>query len=185
MRNDKGIKIGYINRGHNRSDPVWIEIEERDDGFSLHGHIRYGEWGQVDMSIWPAIKEGKFEFLLPEEDVMHVLRFWRDWHLNGMHAGCIHQREVLDDMDKRIKAIELFEHVRQRKDEKPFEIETSYVFKRDYLKGIGLHHCAICNFVYGTGWRTELPPAKELAWIRKFKAKWEGVEIGRRLHRRR
>ncbi len=162
MTGKKEIKIGYILR-ENGSDPVWIEIEENDTGFSITGHIRYGEWGQVDMSIWPAIEEGRFEFLLPEEDVMHVLRFWRDWHLGGMNAGCTHQRDALE----KLELINI-------------DKELSYELKRDYLKRIGLHHCAICNWIYGHGWKKELPPAKEIAWIRAFKQKWDGVENGRR-----
>jgi hypothetical protein len=185
MRKKDEIKLGYIVnsvdwRGDPKSNTVWIEIEENAKGFSLTGHINYSHYGQIDDEIMHAIKKGKFEYLLPKDEVLHVMEYWQKWHLNDMIAGCEHHNEAIKKMEQLIKELDLFNQVRQRKDEKPFKTEVRYELIRDYLKTIGLHHCAICNYDYGTKWLTVIPPAKEIAWIRAFKQKWEGVEIGRR-----
>ncbi len=188
MRNDKGVKIGYILngvdwRGNPRSEAVYVEIRETEKGFNLSGRISYSHMGQIDDEIMSAIKKGTFEYLLPKNEVLHLIEYWQKWHLNDMSAGCEHQNEAIKELIQLNKELCLFKRVRQNKNEVPFEHEVRYETMRDYLKGIGLHHCAICNYAYGHGWRTILPPAKELAWIRDFKRKWDGVENGRRIRK--
>lgn len=31
--------------------------------------------------------------LIPTKKVKRIYNVWKDWHLNDLHAGCIHQRE--------------------------------------------------------------------------------------------
>lgn len=171
----KQIKIGYIERGRDSLDrrmtgPVFIEIEETQVGFNLTGSIRgYGS-GQVCNSIRQKISENKFEFLIPEDDVMHMLDYWNKWHLNDLKAGCTHQEEFLN----RIKTYrpKLFENY-----------WNNYDTIKNEMKSKHINPCAICNYEYGSGWKLVLPPPKELKWIREFKAKWEGIKLGRRINR--
>ncbi len=117
---EQEIKIGYIEKTTNDdfevimplSDPVFIEIKETDVGFNLSGRIRSHSYGQIIDSIEDAIRENKFEYLVPQEEIKHLLNYWNEWHLNG---------------------------------------------------------------------KTNLPPPKELKWIREFKKKYEGMELGRRI----
>ena len=167
----KEIKIGYIIHGHRGrgnpiSDPVFIEIEETDTGFNLTGRIRNHSYGQIDDTVRAAIQEQKFEFLIPEEDVRHVLDYWDKWHLSDLRPGCPHQTEFLKQL--RVRRPTLFE-------------KYDYMAIKGELVDAGLSPCHICAYEYGHGWKTEIAPPSELAWIRAFKQKWEGVELGRRI----
>jgi hypothetical protein len=162
---EQPIKIGYIHHEHeNKSDPVFVEIRETDTGFNITGNIRSHSYGQINTSIKTAIKENKFEYLLPKKEIRHLLDFWNKYHLNDMKSGCPHQEEEIKILKKTQP--ELFENY-------------DYLKIKQALSNGG--HCHICNYEHGHGWRTELPPAKELKWIREFKARYEGVKLGRRI----
>lgn len=169
----KQIKIGYIERGRDSldrqmSNPVFIEIEETQVGFNLAGSIRGHGLGQVCDSIRKSIKENKFEFLIPEKDVMHILDYWDKWNMNDMNAGCTHQNDFMNEL--RVNQPDLLKDYWKNYGKIANEMKTAH-----------LNPCAICNYEYGSKWRLELPPPKELKWIRKFKAKWENIKLGRRM----
>ncbi len=150
------------------TSPVFIEIEETQVGFNLTGSIRGHELGQVCDSIRQAISENKLEFLIPEDDVIHILDYWDKWHLNNLYAGCPHQNKFLGEL--KAKQSNLFRDYWKNYDE-----------IKNAMKEAHLNPCAICNYEYGTGWKLVLPPPKELKWIREFKTKYEGVKLGRRM----
>ena len=157
------IKIGYIHqRNEIPSWPVFVEIEETTTGFSLSGDYR-GCSGQIDDEIRKAISEDRFEPLIPMAEITHMLDYWDKWHLNNLTAGCQHQEEEIQKL--RVIKPELFGH-------------WNY---QEILAALQNPVCHICGYKYGTGWKTVLPPPKELKWIREFKARWEGKRLGRRL----
>lgn len=166
---EQQIKIGYIHNEHRGrenplSDPVFVEIRETPTGFNISGNIRSHSYGQIDNTIKTAIKNGRFEYLLPKHEVKHLLEFWNKWHLNDMKSGCWHQEDEKEILRKTHP--ELF---------KNYDYQTI----KNALSNNGV--CHICNYEYGHGWKLELPPHKELAWIHEFKRKYEGMQLGRRL----
>ena len=85
----------------NRREYVWKDDdlkEVRGNAFSamamVYRHNSFVNGGQCldDPEVLDLIKNGK----LCEKDkaiYLEVFRLWKNYHLNGMHAGCEHQKE--------------------------------------------------------------------------------------------
>ena len=85
----------------NRREYVWKDDdlkEVRGNTFSamamIYRHNSFVSGGQCldDPEVLDLVKNGK----LCEKDkaiYLEVFRLWKNYHLNGMHAGCEHQKE--------------------------------------------------------------------------------------------
>jgi hypothetical protein len=82
---------------------VHIQIESRDDRLTLHGVEGalasgncLGSSGQIDMHLRHEKLGEDYELVPPwtEEMFRKLLELWGKWHLNDLHAGCEHQREL-------------------------------------------------------------------------------------------
>jgi hypothetical protein len=84
-----------------------------------------------------------------ERKLKLFLRYWKEYHLNDMQAGCIHQR-AWGWKDRRIDPSELPKEKYYNHDERG--IIASWVFPKDHPKGILSKPCPICDYRYGSDW---------------------------------
>lgn len=90
--------------GRNADGNVWVEVHFKDGRLSLSGVIgpkangdARGSCGQIVdyVRAYPAADFG----IAPgwtAEMLDDLIRVWDGWHLNDMHAGCVHQRAAWD-----------------------------------------------------------------------------------------
>jgi hypothetical protein len=120
-----------------------IEIEIKDGNLSMMGECDHSS-GQCQDSIIPRT-----------EAQAKLLEIWDRWHLNDMHAGCIHQRAAKWD-EVRINPKELPDTI-ANSDEKG--IIATWVRKKEHPKGLLCAPCPECGYKYGTEWKREELPA--------------------------
>lgn len=88
-------KVDYL--GHGRRDcAVTIEIEIRDkDGKGLELSIVGNIWNHIRSDCYSCGQnQDDIRALFPHSKrVQRLCDIWDRWHLNGMRAGCEHQRE--------------------------------------------------------------------------------------------
>jgi hypothetical protein len=92
------VKIGTM-KGYSRAPlPVFVEVELREaqggTELGMSGHVGAQSFGQIQGSIRDGMARGDFTPYLPEETIAGMLAIWERWHLNGMQAGCAHQRDM-------------------------------------------------------------------------------------------
>lgn len=104
--------------------------------------------------------------------VKRMIEVWKEWHLNGMNAGCEHQRSAKWN-EVRIDPAELPKSHANRDEkgilaiwvypsahfEKGKWIEPSVYAGSDvHEKGLLTKPCPICGYKYGTAWlKREIP----------------------------
>lgn len=97
QRDATGHKIGTAD-----GEAVYVNvgIEERDGKRELHitadiyrdGHDVGG--GQSLDTVRRVAEHGTVTPEWPRKRILKLLSIWERWHLNGMRAGCEHQREL-------------------------------------------------------------------------------------------
>jgi len=85
-----------------RFSPVFCKAEYTDGKLSISGVVGplesgncRGSCGQIDMSFRDGhYPERKYTEGWTPELFQRFLDTWREWHLNDLRAGCVHQREM-------------------------------------------------------------------------------------------
>ena len=98
---NKIVRIGTIKpEGTKRSMSVFCKIEFKDGKLSIsgvEGPLRSGNCrgscGQIDMGL-SASDFNTFADGWSRPTARMFFCFWKKWHLNDLHAGCKHQREL-------------------------------------------------------------------------------------------
>jgi hypothetical protein len=98
------------------------------------------------------------------QKAMHMISIWKKWHLNGMHAGCKHQRDLgwenkkLSDgscASHKYPLEALTGHFKQGAWIRPSKWVTADQCDKD---GILCKPCPVCGYEYGSKWiREDLP----------------------------
>lgn len=162
---DARPRPGYVLVGKTEDEGfvyVRIEIRAGDRGpeLSIVGDTRDGG-GQIDRHLDPNDIEPAPGYT--SEDLARLWEVWARWHLNGMNAGCQHQKRIASRMDKS-----------------PHEVfATSYDLTHpererpgyDAMHGKQITRarvvCPICSHNYGSAWLYEAVPAAVLAFVRE------------------
>lgn len=190
-------KIDYYGNGR-RSCPVELEIElkptDKGEEFTASGNIWNNLYtdiimgGQCIDDIWDEYGTQLQNRKLYQE----IMELWKKYHLNGMNAGCIHQRmekwdEVLLD-DSKPKTQDNMAVWTYPKDDMLTAIKRgildrlhgkTYKIARKILKvnvwstnqhkkGLLTKACKVCGYKYGTAWLFEEIPAEDLARIKQL-----------------
>lgn len=117
---ERNIRIGQVDRRNVYIDR--IEIAELPGAhqtvnheamagvrrLSITGHTIYASvdprnpdsWsssGQIQDDVAELVKRGKIDPRFTRRNIRQLLAWWREWHLNDMHAGCVHQTVVYED----------------------------------------------------------------------------------------
>lgn len=144
-------KVAYSGKKKINPVDVTIELRDRDWGkeFSAVGYL----WkpNRSDCYLGGQCLDSLAEYI---DDPLfdETYRFWKLYHLNGMHAGTIEQEEALD---------EWFEKEGIRYD---------YSLACAYLKSIGLFEVEYNGepYQYGHGWLKREIPEEDLARIEEI-----------------
>lgn len=156
---------GYFLVGKSEDEGfIYIQVELRERGHGLElsvvGDVRNGG-GQINMHLHPD----DFEIApgLEREWVERLWEIWDEWHLNGMNAGCVHQRKIAKRLGKTPGKI-----FATRYDlDHPERVRASYdsMFGKQVTEA--RVRCAICEHDYGSSWLYEPLPEDVLAFVRE------------------
>ena len=89
-------KIDYNNSGRkNCLATLDVELQEKKDGklvFTASANV----WNprETDIYMGGQCVDEVAKYFRGHKTAQKVLRIWKRWHLNDMHAGCEHQREL-------------------------------------------------------------------------------------------
>jgi hypothetical protein len=125
---------------------------------------------------------------IPKNKALRMVEIWEKYHLNGMKAGCEHQRKEQWE-DQRIDPAELPEKCHANRDEKgvyaiwvyPSEVLNGY-FKKGiwyappkfidpncvHKNGLLTKKCEVCGYEYGSKWLKEEIPEEILCEIQMW-----------------
>ncbi len=96
----------------------------------------------------------------------HLVAVWRRWHLNGMRAGCEHQRA--EGWNERpidaSKPTDTYGKHCGPGGPMTWNMLT-WVTKRDHPDGLMCEPCPTCGYKYGTAWLYEHVPDDVLAFV--------------------
>lgn len=85
----KTIELGKVN---GKTGLVEFELKETEKGlvFSMSGQLGLGRGCEMAGQCIPDLLK-----LFPaNKDLARMAKVWKRWHLNDLHAGCEHQREL-------------------------------------------------------------------------------------------
>ena len=147
------IKIGVL-KGNKLVD-VEIEIKTKkcELTLSICGNIHnprrtdYDTCGQINDTIKELLDNGKFkELYVHRKELETLLKIWDEWHLNDVHAECIHQTALMT-------------YIRRRGQDLDYE---------ELLTVPELKKCPVCGYEYGRSWNTVPLPDDVVEFIYDF-----------------
>lgn len=165
---------------------VTLKIEGKKIVFSASGSV----WNHIHTDIirgGQCIDDVYSEFkgqLKNRKQYEAIMALWEKWHLNDMHAGCIHQEaekwdELLIDPSKpktqeNMRSWKRYEEIIISKSEKCSECGTiksaEHTHTGKYNDGLMCKPCAICGYKYGTSWQYRAIDQKDLREIMQLLA---------------
>lgn len=166
MTYKKTIKLGTM--------PVEIEVEIRDreqgPELTISGAIwkphrgDIVEGGQNTDSIAELFEDTP---LAPK--VQRIVEVWKRWHLNGMRAGCEHQRA--EGWDKRpidpSKPTDAYGRHFPGQGQPSWNM-LAWVRPDEHPDGLLGKPCPVCGYKYGTAWLTEPLPEEIIAEVKSW-----------------
>ena len=153
-------KVAYTSKARRNECTAEIEIRDTDKGPEL----------SVCGTIWNATHTDhasggqnidELARLFPNDKRLARLReIWERWHLNGMRAGCEHQRA--EKWHERpidpSKPTNTYGQWCGERGPTTWNMLT-WVTKKDHPQGLMCEPCPVCGYKYGTAWLHEpLPP---------------------------
>lgn len=145
---------------------MFIKITYKDKKLSISGVIgpkNNGDaycCGQILEELHNSDNELK-EGWTPEM-IYNLYMAWKNWHLNYLRAGCIHQRELRWE-DVRINPRALPKNKIANRDEKG--ILAIWVKEDEHKDGKLCKPCPVCGYEYGTSWLFEEVPEKIIDFL--------------------
>lgn len=148
--------------------PVMLKVEfrERPEGLELSicgtstGPRGYYCGGQIDI-----LEEVKTP-AVPPEKLARIDEVWRRWHLNGMRAGCEHQRAEGWDERPIDSAKPLHAHGRHFEGQRSASWNMlAWVTPTEHPAGLLTRPCPECGYRYGSAWLHEPLPAEVVAEV--------------------
>lgn len=151
----KTITPGFYN-----DSPITINIKLENNVLSMTGEFNHGRrHGQIDMEFVHRYKEDddeRYSHLIHPSEItfndgwnailwLDLLDIWKQWHLNDMKPGCVHQTEW---------------HNKKLDDHEPLISSNMAVWKHktEHPRGLLMEPCPICGYKYGSKWnRVKIP----------------------------
>lgn len=148
------ILIGKYAPGASRlaNCPVELTVEiSNQNGKGDELSIQANVWmvSRRDIYAGGQLRENVRDYLtkplIGEEKLARILEIWDRWHLNGLQAGCEHQRArgwgktelTLPSSEKKL---------------------SGWVYPTEHPEGVLCKPCPVCGYKYGSAWlREELP----------------------------
>lgn len=97
-----------------------------------------------------------------------IASVWRRWHLNGMRAGCKHQRA--EGWDKRpidpSKPTNTYGHHFPGQAQPTWNM-LAWVTRAEHPEGLLSYPCSTCGYEYGSAWLHEDLPEDVIRWARE------------------
>ena len=155
------IVIGRVkgeSYGYKQSLEVTLDIELKDQRNGLELTISGNVWnkrktdvvscGQNYDELLEHLNKNEFKTLnvVHVNDLYSLITIWKRWHLNGMNAGCEHQRNLL----------------RTKKANFPDHSYTELIKFQDFKK------CSECGYAYGSAWKYEELPEAVIQFVQDF-----------------
>lgn len=137
--------------------------------------------------IEEAVKE-IHTHIVSREKINRMVEVWKRWHLNGMYAGCEHQRAEHWE-DRRINPAEMPKSCHANRDERgilaiwvyPTEAAVGHFEKGAWVEaqrfvspdqchpdGLLTKKCPVCGYRYGSKWLREDLPAEIIAEVKSW-----------------
>ena len=150
-----------------------IEIRDTDKGpeLSMCGNV----WRNDRRDILSGgqnidhIADDIATWSIPREQFTRMQEVWKAWHLNGMKAGCEHQRaEGWADrpIDPTKPTNTYGKHFAgQRQDSWNM---LAWVSRKEHPEGLLSHPCPTCGYKYGTAWLHDALPDAIVAEVRSW-----------------
>jgi hypothetical protein len=168
----RDLKIGKVDR-----DSVYLEasVRERDSGpeLSIVAELRHDQsWaggGQCLDAVRGVLDRGELAPGIRAVDVRRLLDLWERWHLNGMRAGCEHQRAA--GWDKRPidpdQPLDSYGHFAAGASGPTWNMLT-WVRRTEHPHGLMCEPCWVCGYKYGTAWLYEALPDDVVPFLEEF-----------------
>lgn len=174
MSYQKTIALGRVpgdEWGYKSTMPVEVEVELRDrDGYTELA-IQGSVWkpGRGDIVSGGQNYETIAELFPRSPKVQRIVEVWKRWHLNGMKAGCEHQRA--EGWDKRpidpSKPTHTYGlHFEGQKS--PSWNLLGWVRPAEHPDGLLGKPCPVCGYRYGTEWKHEPLPQEIIDEVRSW-----------------
>lgn len=169
---DKHVLVGFVGMS---TDPlvvdrcVFVRIQWLNKKLSMTGVVGpqrdgncYGSCGQIN----PLAKIRGMTPLLSKEAMFNLDHIWKEYHLNDMQAGCVHQRklcwnEARIDETQPINAYGKF-----------YEGQTSnswnmwaWISCTEHPNGLLEKPCPVCGYKYGTQWLYKPVPQNAIEFL--------------------
>lgn len=167
---------------------VFCHIEFKGGKLSISGVIgpkrngdAHGSCGQIDSEFAhrnPADNDSRTSTPYKPEDMRFAsgwdatkwfdfLEIWRDWHLNDMFSGCVHQRKA--GWDKRPidpnKPLQAYGKHFEGQRSATWNMLT-WITPAEHPEGLLTAPCPECGYKYGSAWLHEDVPASVLEFLR-------------------
>ena len=163
-------KICLVGRG--RDGNIFVKITHKNKKLSISGVEEplsngncQGGCGQIEMRMNEEhINNIVFVEGWNKNKIKTFLDIWRKWHLNGMFAGCVHQREA-KWKEYRIDPRELPKSYANRDDR---GIIATSVLPEEHKDGKLNKPCPICGYKYGSKWLFEKVPELVLSYLQNL-----------------
>lgn len=161
-----------------RNCAAYLTWELRADGeFSASGEV----WNHIksDIVMGGQCVDTLAALFPADRRAQAIARVWKRWHLNGMRAGCEHQR--VEKWDERpinpAKPLNTYGKHFEGQKYASWNMLT-WVSPKEHPKGLLGKPCPTCGYAYGSAWlKEELPEevkAEILSWIPEKIARVEG-----------
>lgn len=175
----KTFRLGYTAHGERVSTEIALTypkpggyFAERGDGLTLsivyEVHGRNGSYlsGGATTAWYSSI----VDFVPPwdPQSVGHLSLIADRWHLNGMQAGCEHQR-ALGWHERRMDETQPAERVGKWYPGHHGSANLAgWVYPREHPRGVLAKPCHACGYRFGTEWLYEPLPRRILDWAARL-----------------
>lgn len=155
-------EIDYNNSGR-RNCEVTIEVEIRDTDKGKELSICGNIWNPRHTILYSGGQNlDTIAKYIHTPKMKRIVEIWQRWHLNGMQAGCEHQREWVNE---RIPSEELPNRYANKDKDGIYAI---WVKPSEHPKGLLTKPCPICGYKYGTAWLMEQLPDEIISEVESW-----------------
>jgi hypothetical protein len=163
----KIISFGKIDFNHSgrKNCKVTIEVELRDTDKGKELSISGDIWNPRETDIYSGGQNlDTIIQYVKTPKMKRIHEIWKRWHLNGLKAGCVHQREMKWN-EARIDPKEL-PNSHSNRDEKG--ILAIWVYPTEHENGLLTKPCPVCGYKYGSAWLFEELPEEVIKEVESW-----------------
>ena len=172
LRKGSGRVWGEVTNGNDQRVPGVVELAERLE-LSISGEVydsrgRDLGGGQCIDALRRLAQEGSTPGPgLTRADLARLLDVWERWHLNGMRAGCAHQRAAgwADRPIDAGKPTSAYGRHYPGQRSNSWNM-LAWVTPAEHPEGLLTRPCPECGYPYGSAWLSEPLPAEVESFVR-------------------